>query len=351
MTHDSATMSATEPYEAILLVSFGGPEGPDDVLPFLENVTRGRGVPTARLRQVAEQYLARGGVSPINAQCRALRVALERELEEAGHAVPVYWGNRNWHPMLADTVARMAADGVRRALAVVTSAFGSYSGCRQYLEDIRGAQDAVGATAPAIDKVRIFYDHPGFIEALADNVRSLAPAPRPQERLVFTAHSLPLSMAHSCRYEQQLHEAARLVSARLPGQPPWDLVFQSRSGPPAVPWLEPDVSDHLRTLAAGGVKRVVLAPLGFVSDHMEVVYDLDVVARETGRSLGMTIERAATVGTHPRFVRGLRELIEERLDPPGPRRSLAAAGAAPDFCPPDCCPAPRTQSAPTRNNR
>ena len=264
-----AHVAAAPPYDAVLLVSFGGPEGPDDVLPFLENVTRGRGVPPERLRAVAEHYLARGGVSPINAQCRALLGALDAELRAAGHALPLYWGNRNWHPMLPDTVARMAANGVRRALALVTSATSSYSGCRQYLEDIEAARAAVGPAAPRIDKIRQYYDHPGFIEAAAENVRAALAEFGDADgrvRLVFCAHSIPVAMARTSEYEAQLREACRLVVERVPGAAAYDLVFQSRSGPPAVPWLEPDVNDSIRAafraeLAGGAPGRLALHPL------------------------------------------------------------------------------------------
>jgi ferrochelatase len=333
----------TTAYDAALLVSFGGPEGPDDVLPFLENVTRGRGVPPERLRLVAEHYFARGGVSPLNAQCRTLLSALDAELRAAGHDLPLYWGNRNWHPMLADTIGRMAEDGVRRALAVVTSATSSYSGCRQYLEDIEAARARAGSRAPVVDKIRQFYDHPGFIEAMTDNVgRSLATLSETHEppRLVFCAHSIPLAMARTSDYVAQLREAARLVAERVPGIREHELVFQSRSGPSEVPWLEPDVSAHLRALAAGGVRTVVLVPIGFVSDHMEVVYDLDTVAAAAARDIGLPMARAATVGTDPQFVSMIRELIMERIDPALPRRSLGSLGIRPDVCPADCCPPP-----------
>jgi protoporphyrin/coproporphyrin ferrochelatase len=337
-------MSAPPAYDAILLVSFGGPEGPDDVLPFLENVTRGRGVPPERLAAVAEHYLVRGGVSPINGQCRALLGALETELRTHGHDLPLYWGNRNWHPMLADTLAQMASDGVRRALAIVTAAFSSYSSCRQYRENIAAARERIGPTAPVVDKIRQFYDHPGFIEASSDHVeRSLAELPAQAAggtRLVFTAHSIPVAMARTCDYEAQLREAARLVAERLGRGGDWDLVYQSRSGPPAVPWLEPDVGDHLRALATEGIRAVVLVPIGFVSDHMEVVQDLDTDALAVAASVGLAARRAATVGVHPRFVAGLRELVEERLDPTRPRLALGRLGVRPDVCPAGCCPPP-----------
>lgn len=331
------------PYDAILLVSFGGPEGPDDVLPFLERVTRGRGVPEARLRTVAEQYLARGGVSPINDQCRTLLGALGEALAAAGHALPLYWGNRNWHPFLADTLGRMTADGIGRALAVATSAFSSYSGCRQYLEDIEAARAAAGPGAPIVEKLPPFFAHPGFIEAMADNVQAgLAGLAEPPERvrLVFTAHSLPVAMARTCDYEAQLREAARLVLERIPPVEGHDLVYQSRSGPPTVPWLEPDVADHLRALAAAEARAVLLVPIGFVSDHMEVVQDLDVVALGAARECELAAARVPTVGTHPRFVRGLVELIEERLTPGAPRRRLGTLAPLPDVCAAGCCPPP-----------
>ncbi len=333
------------PYDAVLLVSFGGPEGPDDVLPFLENVTRGRGVPLERLAEVAEQYAARGGVSPINDQCRALLAALRVELDAHGLDLPLYWGNRNWHPMLPDTVRRMRDDGVRRALAVVTSAYSSYSGCRQYREDIERAREEVGPDAPVIEKVRAYFDHPGFVEPLARNVaEAFAALPedlRADAHLVCTAHSIPTSMAATSDYETQLRETARLVAERV-GRPTAsvDLVWQSRSGPPQVPWLEPDVSDHLEHLAASGVRAVVLAPIGFVSDHMEVVQDLDTVAAARAAAAGLELRRAATVGTDPAFVAALRELVEERLHPDRERRHLGSLGVRPDRCPLDCCPAP-----------
>ncbi len=332
------------PYDAVLLVSFGGPEGPDDVLPFMENVTRGRGIPTERLREVAQHYFDAGGVSPINAQNRALLAALEPELRRHGIDLPLYWGNRNWHPLLTDTVRRMRDDGVRRALAVVTAAFGSYSGCRQYREDLERAVAEVGAGAPVIDKVRLYWNHPGFIEPMIDHVRdAVAALPddvRDAAHLVCCAHSIPVAMAEGAPYVGQLQEACALVcEAAAPGRP-WTLVWQSRSGPPSQPWLEPDVNDHLVALHDAGVPAAVLVPIGFVSDHMEVRYDLDTQAAQTARDLGMPIVRAATVGTDPRFVAAIRELVQERLDPSTPRRALGTAGPWPDVCPPGCCPAP-----------
>ena len=338
-------------YDAFLLVSFGGPEGPDDVLPFLRNVTRGRGVPEERLAEVAEHYRHFGGVSPINAQCRDLLAALAVEFGAAGVNLPLYWGNRNWHPMLTDTVAAMRDEGVRRAVAFVTSAYGSYSACRQYLDDIAAARAAVGPDAPEIDKLRHFHDHPGFVQAHADAVHAAletlperAPA---RSRLVFTAHSIPTAMAAASgpgggRYTAQLRETAGLVAAAAAPELDWDLVWQSRSGAPHVPWLEPDVKDHLTALAAAGVTNVVVSPVGFVSDHLEVRWDLDHEAAETAQKLGMNFARAATPGTDPRFVAMIRELVVERLaaDDAVPRRGL---GTVPtwDRCPVGCCPAPR----------
>ncbi len=336
--------------DAILLLSFGGPEGPDDVLPFLRNVTKGRNVPDERLAVVAEQYAQFGGRSPINDHCRDLKTAIEAELSGAGIDLPVYWGNRNWHPMLTDTVAEMAADGIERALVFATSAFGSYSGCRQYREDLQRARDAVGPSAPQLDKIRLFYNHPGFIEPMGRNVaiavgeaveQATSDAGAAEHRIVFCAHSIPESMAASCAYPAQLAEAAGLVMAEAGlTDRPWDLVYQSRSGPPSIPWLEPDVNDHLEELAAGGTRSVTLVPIGFVSDHMEVLYDLDTQAVETADRLGLALNRAATVGTDPRFVTMIRELIEERRSA-GARLALGRDGAWPDECPDGHCLAPR----------
>ncbi|HEX6969086.1 MAG TPA: ferrochelatase [Micromonosporaceae bacterium] len=334
-------------YDALLLVSFGGPEGPQDVLPFLANVTRGRGVPPERLAEVAEHYRQFGGVSPINQQCRDLLAAIRADFAANGLDLPVYWGNRNWHPMLADTVAQMRNDGVRRALAFVTSAYGGYSSCRQYLEDIAEARAAVGPDAPVIDKLRQYWDHPGFVEPHIDAVReaiaTLGPVDPRTTRLVFTAHSVPVSMAATAgpeggRYEAQLQEVARLVAAAAAPALPYDLVWQSRSGPPQVPWLEPDVNDHLAALAQGGVRSVVVSPIGFVSDHLEVVWDLDTEAAGTAKRLGLAFARAATPGTDPRFVAMVRELVLERLHDT-PRHRL---GTLPtwDTCRPGCCPPP-----------
>jgi ferrochelatase len=340
-------------YDALVLVSFGGPEGPDDVLPFLENVVRGRGVPRERLLAVAEHYQHFGGVSPINAQNRALLTALGESLR-----LPVYWGNRNWHPYLSDTVAELAAAGVRRALGFVTSAYTSYSGCRQYLEDIARAREAAGPGAPEIDKIRHYYNHPGFIEPNADAVRTaLAQLPgevRDGTRLVFTAHSIPTAMndiagpERNGWYSWQVGEAARLVTASVNAgrdRPlAYDVVWQSRSGPPQVPWLEPDVNDHLAELSGQGVPGVVVSPVGFVSDHVEVLWDLDAEAAETAAKLDLPYARAATVGVDPRFVAMVGELVAERTAD-APRRALGRAGPSHDTCPPGCCPVPARRPA------
>jgi len=321
-------------YDAILLVAFGGPEQPADVIPFLENVLRGRNVPRERLLTVAEHYYHFGGVSPINRQMRELVGLLETDLRERGPRWPVYWGNRNWQPMLADTVRKMRDDGVRRAAAFVMSAYSSYSGCRQYLEDIARAREAVGEGTPEIDKLRLFYNHPGFIEPVAERVRT-ALEQSPEAALVFTAHSVPVSMAAASQYEAQLTEACRLVSERV-GRPDWRLVFQSRSGPPSQPWLGPDIADCLRELHAAGTRAVVVAPIGFISDHMEVLYDLDTEARALCNELGLRFVRAATVGNDPAFVSMIRELVLERMGEIQPRW-LGNSGPSQDVCEPACC--------------
>jgi protoporphyrin/coproporphyrin ferrochelatase len=329
------------PYEALLVISFGGTEQSGDVMPFLENVTRGRNVPRERLLEVAEHYYNFGGKSPINDQCRALIGALEEELKEHGPPMPIYWGNRNWHPFLGDTVRRMRDDGIRRALAFVTSAYSSYSGCRQYRENVIAAQQAIGNGAPQIDKLRVFYNHPHFIEPSAERVReALARFPNTKKvYVVFTAHSIAVSMARTSAYQKQLEETARLVASHS-GVEHWKLVFQSRSGPPGQPWLEPDILDYLRKIRELGVRDVVVAPIGFISDHMEVVHDLDIEAKDLAIELGMTLVRAGTVGTHPVFVRMIRELINERMDPAQPKLALGQYGPNHDVCPADCCPAP-----------
>jgi len=328
------------PYDALILVSFGGPESPADVMPFLENVTRGKNVPHERLLEVAEHYYSFGGVSPINQHNRDLMSALKEELSLHGPALPVYWGNRNWHPLLPDTIRQMRDAGVRRALAFVTSAFSSYSGCRQYREDLERARTSVGPDAPRIDKIRAYFNHPGFIEAVTLRVQealSSIPAERHgTTQFVFTAHSIPLAMANGCRYADQLAEACSLVTQRT-GQFPWKLVFQSRSGPASQPWLEPDVGDWLRELAGQHVcTDVVVVPIGFVSDHMEIMFDLDHEAQEIAQEHGLKMVRARTVGTHPRFIQMIRELMTERIEGTT-SLALGVLEPTPHVCPENCC--------------
>jgi len=334
--------AVTDPVDAVLLVSFGGPEGVDDVLPFLRNVTAGRGIPDERLATVAHQYELFGGVSPLNASNRSLKAAIEVELAAHGPALPVYWGNRNWDPYLDEAVSAMVGDGIRNALAFVTSAFSSYSGCRQYREDLARAQAGAGDRAPAIAKLRPYFDHPGFIEPMAANVRAalatLPAALRTTARLVFTAHSIPLSMASTSDYEVQLRAASRLVADRV-GSHEWDLVFQSRSGPPSQPWLEPDIVAHLTALHADVCDAVVVVPIGFTSDHLEVRFDLDTQAKARADELGIPMARAATVGTDPAFVSMIRELVLEIVEPGTPRRRLSDV-ADTGWCSATCCPPP-----------
>ena len=339
-----------DPVDALLVLSFGGPEGLADVRPFLENVVRGRGVPPERLDAVEEHYRHFDGVSPLNARNRELIAAIRERTD-----LPVYFGNRNWHPMVEDTVAEMARDGVRRALVFATSAYGGYSACRQYHEDIARARAAVGPGAPELVKLRHFFDHPAFVAANADAVRAArATLPEPVRdaaRVVFTAHSVPSSADAAAgtpadgghRYSRQVAEAARLVAAELGlGDDAYDVVWQSRSGPPQVPWLEPDVVDHLDTLHAAGVPAVVVVPVGFVSDHVEVIWDLDTEARERAGELGLAFARAATAGPDPRFADRVVELVAEHVAAAAPRRlsgDVPAAGCTVNGapCAVDCC--------------
>ena len=335
----------SNPYDALLLVSFGGPEGPDDVMPFLENVLRGKNVPRERMLEVSEHYQHFGGVSPINGQCRELIAALEAELSEHGPQLPIYWGNRNWAPMLQDTLQQMKEDGVQRVIAFFTSTFSCYSGCRQYRENILEACEAIGPGAPRVDKLRMPYNHPGLIETNADHLQqALDQIPserRASAKVLFTAHSIPMSMAENCKYERQLTEASRLAAEAV-GHADWELVYQSRSGPPQQPWLEPDICDYIENLHAdGGLTDLVILPIGFVSDHMEVLFDLDTEAKELCEKLGVNLVRAATIGTHPRAIRMIRELLEERIatelgqDPERP--AVGQYPANHDVCPQDCC--------------
>jgi ferrochelatase len=332
-------------YDAILIVSFGGPEAREDVMPFLENVLRGRNVPHERMLAVAEHYYHFEGKSPINQQTRELIAALQDELAQHGPKLPIYWGNRNWHPLLPDALRKMKQDGIRRALAFVTSAYSSYSGCRQYRENIAAAQNEVGPGAPQVDKLRAFFNHPGFIEPTVERVqKALLQIPaeaRERVQIVYSAHSIPLSMASSSDYVRQLEEVRKLVSARV-GISNEALVYQSRSGAPGQPWLEPDILDHLREVKAGNLaSAVILAPIGFISGHMEVLYDLDVEAAQLCAELSLPMVRAKTVGVHPKFVSMIRELIEERIHPETERRALGSLGPREDVCAENCCPAPQ----------
>lgn len=337
--------SISPPYDAILLISFGGPERREDVIPFLENVLRGRNVPRERMLEVAEHYYHYDGVSPINQHCRELIAALRQELDSHNISLPIFWGNRNWYPLLTDTLQQMSGQGIHHALGFVTAAYSSYSSCRQYRENIAAAQAAVQGEVPQVDKLRVFYNHPLFISASTDRVQAalqqIPDAQRAAAHVVFTAHSIPLSMSNQSDYARQLTETCRLVADSLGiGPDRWKLVYQSRSGRPEDPWLEPDVNDHLRTLPASGVTDVVVMPIGFLSDHMEVLFDLDEEAQATCQPIGVNMIRAASVGVHPDFVAMIRELIQERLDGDLPRRAIGQYPANHDTCPVDCCPAP-----------
>jgi ferrochelatase len=348
----------TSPYDALLLVSFGGPEKPEDVVPFLENVTRGRGIPRERLEEVGEHYFAFGGRSPINDQNRAFIAAVEEDFRSTGIDVPVYWGNRNWHPYLADTLGRMREDGVRRAACLVTSAYSSYSGCRQYRENLAEAVAAVGAGAPRLDRLRHYFNHPGFVEPMVDATLSaladLGDAARRDAHVLFVTHSVPESMnatagpdggAYVVQHRSVADEVGERVRQETGHRYPTELVFCSRSGPPHVPWLEPDVNDRIEELAEHGVAGVVVVPIGFVSDHMEVLYDLDTEASATAEKAGVEFARASTAGVDPRFVAMVRELLLERAAAERgaePRRpSVGSLGPSWDLCPVGCCPNPR----------
>jgi ferrochelatase len=351
--------------DALLVLSFGGPEGPEEVRPFLANVTRGRGVPPERLDAVARHYLHFGGRSPINDCNRDLIGRIRAELERRGAPLPVWFGNRNWHPLAEDTLAEMAAAGVRSALVLATSAYGGYSACRQYDEDIARARQAVtdrtGAVAPRLTKLRQFFDHPAFVQANVDAVRAalgrLPAELRAEARVVFTAHSVPTVADAAAgppeegghRYSRQLAEAARLIADRV-GVSGHDLAWQSRSGPPTVPWLEPDICDHLELLHDEGVRAVVVSPIGFVSDHLEVVWDLDNEAAQRAAELGLAFQRAATAGTDRRFAPMVADLIEEHTAGRAPEKlsALPAAGCTVDGrpCAAGCCEQPARRARP-----
>ncbi len=347
-------------YDAVVLASFGGPEGQDDVIPFLRNVTRGRGIPDERLEEVAHHYRAFGGVSPINAQNRALKAAIEAELERRGVDLPVYWGNRNWGPMLADALQEAAAAGHRRLLGLATSAYSSYSSCRQYREDFARALDETGLTGTLqIDKVRQYFDHPGFVAPFVAGVRDgLAEVEsrlpgidlQRETRVLFTTHSIPSADAAKSgpasrgfgeggAYAAQHEAVAEVVMERSGRGVDWELVYQSRSGPPTQPWLEPDINDAIRRLADDGVRAVLMVPLGFVSDHMEVKWDLDTEAMETAEEVGVLALRTPTPGIDPAYVSGLVDLVLERRDgvPATQRPAETALGPWYDVCRPGCC--------------
>lgn len=333
-------------YDSILFVSFGGPEGMDDVMPFLANVLRGKNVPESRMRAVAHHYELFGGVSPINGQNRALIESLKQELHARQIDLPIYWGNRNWHPMLTDTVKRMKADGVKDPLVFFTSAYSSYSGCRQYLQDLDRAKAEAEYDDLQVHKLRAFFNHPYFIKANKEQMQLKLAELTPAEKLpgslavAYTAHSIPDAMASKCQYQAQLNEAARLVSQDL-GLPDDDyqVVFQSRSGPPTQPWLGPDICDHLRDLASRGYKCVLVHPIGFVSDHMEVIYDLDHEALQVAQECGIKMLRSPAAGTHSLFAKMMGELVYERLSSKD-RPVVGCMPPLPDQCPADCCQYP-----------
>ncbi|MCP9205643.1 ferrochelatase [Streptomyces cucumeris] len=367
---DQSELPSPAPYDALLLLSFGGPEGPEDVVPFLENVTRGRGIPRERLKEVGRHYFLFGGVSPINAQNRELLQALRKDFAEHGLDLPVHWGNRNWAPYLTDTLREMVTDGHRRILVLATSAYASYSGCRQYREnlaDALAALEAEGLPLPRVDKLRHYFNHPGFVEPMVDaTLTALGELPeglRAGAHLAFTTHSIPTAAADTSgppadhgeggAYVAEHLEVARLVAAevreRTGVEHPWRLVYQSRSGAPHIPWLEPDICDHLETLHGEGAPAAVMVPIGFVSDHMEVKYDLDTEAAAKAAELGLPVSRASTVGADPRFAAAVRDLVVERAATErftegraatAPERcALGVLGPSHDLCPVGCCPA------------
>ena len=316
-------------FDALLVVSFGGPEKHEDVLPFLENVLRGKNVPRERMLEVAEHYYHFDGRSPINEQNKELIAALEQDFRSHGIKMPVYWGNRNWHPLLPETLKQMQADGVRRAAALVTSAFGSYSGCRQYREDIAMAQQSAGVQDMVIEKLPNFCDRPEFIEAMTDRVHAAMAELPDAEQLIFTAHSIPVSMADASPYVRQLKAASERVAAAS-GMKNWTLVYQSRSGPPSQPWLAPDICEYLRRQHAAGVRSVIVCPIGFMSDHMEVLYDLDTEARALCSEIGLKMVRAGTAGSHPKLVAMVRDMVLN-----APTSAVLAQ------CEAGCCPMPQ----------
>jgi ferrochelatase len=373
----ASTRRDASPYDALLLVSFGGPERPEEVVPFLENVTRGRGIPRERLEEVGKHYHLFGGRSPINDLNRAFVAAIEEDFRGAGLDLPVYWGNRNWAPYLTDALRAMRDDGVRRALCLLTSAYSSYSGCRQYRENLADAVAGVGEGAPVLDRVRHYFNHPGFVEPMVDaTLAALVELPaetRNEARILYVTHSIPLSMNEASgkggslsqtgsersdggAYVAQHESVAAEISERVRQQTGHrfgsELVYCSRSGAPHVPWLEPDVGDRIAELAKEGVPGVAVVPLGFTSDHMEVVYDLDTEARATAADAGIAFARAATAGLDPRFVTMVRELVLERSAVERARAAgepvtvvrpaVGGLEASWDVCPAGCCASGRT---------
>jgi ferrochelatase len=333
--------SMSHPIDAFLLVSFGGPEGPDEVIPFLERVTAGRGIPPERLKLVGQHYFDRGGVSPINEHCRTLLDQLETTFRGAGIDMPLYWGNRNSAPFLDDTVAQMNADGVKRAVAFVTSAYSSYSGCRQYRENIAASLGLVGGGAPVVDKLRVFFNHPGFIDPMVDGVAAaIEQIDASTTHVFFTGHSIPTSSAATCDYEHQITNAAELVAERVAGMPSWSVVWQSRSGPPSMPWLEPDICDSISALAETTTTNVVVVPIGFISDHMEVLQDLDTDAATAAVKAGLGFTRVPTSSSDQRFVDMIVELVQEQTEGVVPV-ALGELGVVPTQCGETCCPAPK----------
>ena len=328
-------------FDSLLLLSFGGPESSDDVMPFLRNVTAGRGVPDERLAVVAEQYELFGGKSPINDLNQELLRALDEELGSRGHEIATFWGNRNWHPFVADTINNLKSLGHTSTVCLVTSAFSSYSGCRQYHEDLDRARSEVPG-APAVERIRVYWDHPDFLGAAAELLaeRRDAAGLSSETPVLHSAHSLPLSMAANCDYQQQLNEAASIVNELAGMRGPCEVVFQSRSGPPSVPWLTPDIDQRIHELAEQGTDELLVHPLGFVADHMEVLFDLDTQSAAAAKEAGVKMVRTPTVGTHPRFVSMLVDLVEEAAGLRADRPSLSESGPRPDNCNSQCCPAP-----------
>ncbi len=343
----SRTAPLTPLVDCILFISFGGPEGPDDVIPFLENVLRGKPVPRERLLQVAQHYMHFGGKSPINEQNRDIIHRLDRGLKESGYQLPIYWGNRNWNPTIAEALQQIKQAGHKLALPVFTNMFSSYPGCRQYRENILSAQSELAEMSPVVaPRLRFGFNHPRFIAAHAELVaRALDEVPEPRKRhtkVLFAAHSIPVAMAVCCDYQLQLNESARLIMEALSDQKAickleWELVYQSRSGPPSQAWLEPDICDRVSELAGDDWTDAVVVPLGFVSEHLEVLYDLDIQTRQTCGQLGLGYHRSAAVGTHPEFIAMLVDLIAERLNSGVSRQSLGDLPPLQDECSTSCC--------------